>query len=57
MLELTMSELRRDKHTIQPRWFVDKVEKGLAGRCLVNLFNSDSETECLNFMRRYRNER
>lgn len=50
MLELTKISLRRDKINWRDRWFVDEHQ----GQALVNLFNSDSKDECLEFMRRYR---
>ena len=57
MLELNCTKIRRDNVTIRERWFVDKKVKGLTGDCMVNLFNSDSEDECIEFMRKYHDER
>ena len=56
MLELNCKKIRRDSVTIRERWFVDRIENGLCGTVANNLFNSDSEDECIQFMREYRKE-
>ena len=54
MLELNKTTIKRDGVTYRERYFVDRVEKGLCGTVKNNLFNSESEDECISFMRSYR---
>lgn len=48
-----MVKIKRDNSSPwRERWFVDEKQ----GNSWTNLFNSDSKTECLDFMRDYRRD-